>query len=112
MKITNEQACELLELWREGDSTETWEDGAYPLKFKMVKTELIDTTRWSYVHEVVYQDLTTGKFYSSSYSTGATECQDERPYEYDGDEIGLTEVEPIEKVVIEYVVKQNLSKGE
>jgi hypothetical protein len=110
--ITNEQACELLELYREGDTTEDWDCGEYPLKFKLMESELIDTTRWSAIYSVVYQDLTTGKYYQSSYSTGATECQEERPYEYDGAEIELTEVVPVEKTVIEYVVKKNSSKSE
>ena len=51
---------------------------------------IIDTTRWSIVHEIVFADK--GKFYMTTYSEGATECQDERPWEYD-DEIECTEVE-------------------
>lgn len=100
MKITQQQAQELLELYRVGDTTEDWDN--FDLKFKLIQSELIETKRWSHVYEVVYQDLTTGKFYSSIYSTGATECQDETPYEYEK-EVELVEVEPKEKVIIEYV---------
>ncbi len=51
---------------------------------------IIDTTRWSIVHEIVFADK--GKFYRTTYSEGATECQDERPWEYE-DEIECEEVE-------------------
>lgn len=105
MIITNQQACDLLELFRVGDNTSDWDD--FELNFELIKSELVDTTRWSHVHEVVYKDLDTGKFYISSYSTGATECQDESPYEYDGEEIELTEVVPVEVTKIEYQVKES-----
>lgn len=52
--------------------------------------KIIDTTRWSIVHEIVFEDK--GKFYQTTYSEGATEMQDERPWEYD-DEVECTEVE-------------------
>lgn len=55
-----------------------------------VVDRIIDTTRWSIVHEIVFED--NGKFYMTTYSEGATECQDERPWEYD-DEVKCTEVE-------------------
>lgn len=51
---------------------------------------IIDTTRWSIVHEIVFEDK--GKFYMTTYSEGATEYQDERPWEYE-DEVKCTEVE-------------------
>ena len=52
--------------------------------------KIIDTTRWSIVHEIVFEDK--GKFYQTTYSEGATEYQDERPWEYE-DEIECMEVE-------------------
>jgi len=62
--------------------------------------EIVDTTRWSVVHErIVRYD---GKLYSAPYSEGATESQDESPYEYDADMIECEEVEPYEKTVIAY----------
>lgn len=51
---------------------------------------IIDTTRWSIVHEIVFED--NGKFYQTTYSEGATEMQDERPWEYE-DEVECEEVE-------------------
>lgn len=55
-----------------------------------VVDQIIDTTRWSIVHKIVFED--NGKFYQTTYSEGATEMQDERPWEYD-DEVECTEVE-------------------
>lgn len=105
MKISKGVAQELLELGV-GDSTADWEDDngeEYPLKFKLVRAKMIDNSRWSIIHEVVYKDEKSGKFYLSTYSIGATECQDESPYEYE-EEVELTEVAPVEVTVIKYEV--------
>ena len=51
---------------------------------------IIDTGRWSIFHEIVFAD--NGKFYKTTYSEGATEYQDESPWEYD-DEVECIEVE-------------------
>lgn len=67
-----------------------------------IKTDIIDTSRWSIINEIVFEDLSDGKFYSTTYSVGATECQDESPWEYDGDEIECYQVEPKEVIKIEY----------
>lgn len=105
MKVSSDVAKELIDL-RVGGNTKEWGYGdneEFPVNFEMVQSELVDTSRWSNIHEVVYKDLDSGKFYSSIYSVGATECQDERPYENDGDEIEFTEVVLKEVIKIEYV---------
>lgn len=61
---------------------------------------IINTTRWSIIHEIVFENQ--GKFYMTTYSEGATECQDEKPWEYD-DEIKCTEVELKEVKVKKWV---------
>lgn len=101
MIVTNEQAVELLDLYNKGDTTEDWE--GFDLKFELIQEELVDTSRWSHIYERIYKDLNTGKFYATTYSSGATECQDERPYEYDGEMVELVEVVPTEVVKIEYL---------
>ena len=65
---------------------------------------IIDTTRWSIVHEIIFED--NGKFYQTTYSEGATEMQDERPWEYE-DEVECEEVE-----LREEKVKKWMSVGE
>jgi len=101
MYVTNEQAVELLGLYKKGDTTEEWE--CFDLKFELIQEELVDTSRWSHIYERVYKDLNTGKFYATNYSSGATEYQDERPYEYDGEMVEFVEVVPTEVVKIEYL---------
>jgi hypothetical protein len=63
----------------------------------IVEDKIVDTSRWSIIHSIIfYHD---GKYYESSYSVGATENQDERPYEYDDDEIECPEMVRVKKVV-------------
>ena len=67
---------------------------------EIISDQIIENTRWSILHERIFKH--DGKFYQTIYSVGATEIQDESPYEYDGDEIECTEVRPVEKVVTVY----------
>lgn len=60
----------------------------------VVSDKIIDTTRWSTIHELIFKD--DGKFWVTGYSRGSTEIQDESPWEYDGDEIECTEVHEVE----------------
>ena len=71
-------------------------------QYEIIKDEIIDTSRWSVHHEVIFQDVITEKYYYTTYSCGSTEQQMEYPYEYGPDEIECPEVEPFEKTVIEY----------
>ena len=65
-----------------------------------VYDKIIGTRRWSVDHERVFSY--EGRFYLTRYSEGATESQDERPYEYEDDEIECVEVFPFEKTVTVY----------
>lgn len=56
----------------------------------IVEDKVVDNTRWSIIHEIVFED--NGKFYQTEYSVGATEMQSEEPWEYE-DEVECTEVE-------------------
>lgn len=58
-----------------------------------VLEEIFDKRRWSIVYRRVFKF--EGRFYETMYSIGATESQDEHPYEYDPDEIECKEVYPI-----------------
>ena len=62
-----------------------------------IEENIIDRNRWSIYYEMIfkYKD----KFYSTCFSRGATEMQEERPYEYDPDEIECYEVHQIWKTV-------------
>ena len=66
------------------------------LPYSAILDNIVDTSRWSIHHEIVFEDK--GKFYSTHYSEGATEYQDESPWECEKD-IECTEVE-LKEVVI------------
>ena len=57
---------------------------------------ITDTSRWSVHHEIIFKD--NGKFYKTHYSHGATEYQDESPWEYE-EEVECKEVQQVEKLV-------------
>jgi hypothetical protein len=69
--------------------------------FEVIQDRIIDTSRWSVHHEIVVKHTETNKFYKTTYSKGATEYQDEQPFE-DDDEVILKEVIPVETAVIVY----------
>lgn len=66
---------------------------------EIIENEIIDTSRWSTHYRLIFKK--DYKYYQTFYSQGATESQDERPWEYE-DEVECVEVEPYEKMVIEY----------
>ena len=72
-----------------------------PDGFEKVEDKIVENSRWSIIHSMIFKF--EGKFYESDYSVGATEQQDESPYEYDGDGEGM--VECLEVVQEEQTVK-------
>jgi len=82
---------------------QTMQDLAFddaPEGFKVIENVIQDTSRWSVQSMLIFSH--EDKFYRSYYQRGATEYQDECPYEYDGAEIEVTEVEPYEVTVTKY----------
>lgn len=75
------------------------------LPINAVVDEIIDTTRWSIVHEIVFED--NEKFYQTIYSEGATEMQLESPWEYEN-EVECTEVELREVKVKKWIPVEDL----
>lgn len=63
---------------------------------KVLEDNIVDNSRWSIIHEMVFEH--EGKFYSTTYSVGATERQDESPWEYE-DEVECVEVHKVEKIM-------------
>ena len=62
--------------------------------------EIVDSSRWSIRYRLVFQY--GDKVYQTYYSVGATENQDESPWEYD-DKIKCTEVLEVEVLVKKWV---------
>jgi len=69
---------------------------------EMVEDNIIDNTRWSIIHKMVfrYKD----RFYQVIYSEGATEQQEEIPFEHAAEEIECPEVEQKEVKVKKWVL--------
>lgn len=68
--------------------------------------EIVDTSRWSIQYDFVFKYQ--GKIYQTGYQVGATEQQDEGPWEYDK-VVACYEVEPYEKTVTEYRLVEQCS---
>ena len=60
------------------------------LPWTALEDKIIDCSRWSIHHEIIFED--NGKYWKTWYSVGATEEQEERPWDYE-DEVKCTEVE-------------------
>jgi len=67
--------------------------------FEIVKDEIVSNSRWSILHDLIVKK--DDEFYLVEYSVGATEQQDERPFEYD-DEVVLKQVFPATKTIVVY----------
>lgn len=68
--------------------------------FETVESNIVDTSRWSIINDIVIKRKSDGKFFRDEYSVGATESQEESPYEYS--EPNFSEVFPVETKVIVY----------
>lgn len=73
-----------------------------PDKYEVVLNDLYGHSRWSLLFKMVFKDKSSDRHYITRYSQGATECQDERPYDDSPDEIECVEVMQVETVVTQY----------
>ncbi len=67
----------------------------------IISDKIIDHCRWTIRHELIFNHIPTGKIYRTYYHVGATEQQDERPWEYD-EFVECEEVEAYEKTITDY----------
>jgi len=70
-----------------------------------IESNFVEAGRWSNHFDAIFKDTSTGKHYVTKYSKGATEMQDEQPFEYGPDEIECNEVELREVTTTEWVCK-------
>ena len=87
MQLTSEEGRLVI-----GDDHDDW---------AKVKEEIIDTRRWLVRRLGVFKHIPSGKFYQICWSEGATEQQDEQPFEFGTPE--LTEVVEKETLVKTWV---------
>jgi hypothetical protein len=73
------------------------------LPYTAILDEITDTSRWSVHHRIIF--AYRGRFYETNYSVGATEMQDESPWEYD-DQVECIEVELKEVKVKKWIIKE------
>ena len=66
-----------------------------------VECEISSVSKWSINYRMVFK-TPDGEFYSSFYSEGATELQDECAYDYEGKEVDCFKVKKVEKLVTVY----------
>jgi hypothetical protein len=66
------------------------------LPFSAVEDIITHSSRWHEHHKIVFEY--EGKFYRTTYRVGATEMQEEYPWD-DKDEIECTEVRKVQKMV-------------
>lgn len=67
---------------------------------QVIEDTIEEHSRWSVLHNLIFKH--EGKCYQTHYSVGATEYQDERPWEYE-DEVECTEVKQVEVTVKKWV---------
>lgn len=67
-----------------------------------IENKITGTSRWSITHRIVFKK--DDKLYRAHYSVGATEMQDEGPWE-NVDEVECVEVEAAPETIIVYVPK-------
>lgn len=75
---------------------DTLEDGS-----NVVRDKISGKSRWSIDHEMIFRDE-DGKLYRAHYRVGATESQDESPWEHEK-EVSAAEVKEVDVVVKDYV---------
>jgi len=68
--------------------------------YEVISNKILSKGRWNYRSELIVKTISDGRFWKSFYSKGATESQDEAPYEY-GDVI-FEEVFPKKVEVLIY----------
>ena len=86
--------------FKKQDLKDLVDDGCETLE--KVEERCTGRSRWSLNYCMVFKDTGSGRFYMANYSVGATEQQDEGPFEYEPDEVECVEMRPVEKVVTVY----------
>lgn len=77
-------------------------DGSAAGGLEKISDTITGKSRWTVNYALVFRNTANGRFYEVGYSVGATESQDEGPFEYEPDLIPCHEVRPVEKVVTVY----------
>lgn len=74
--------------------------------WEKIEENVVDTSRWSIRYVGIFKHIPSGKYYQMSWSVGATEYQDERPFDYEDPD--LIEVEQVEVKVLVWQKKEKV----
>jgi len=73
----------------------------YNEDFEVIKDEIYDDgARWTNTYELIVKRILDNKYFRSYYTRGATEYQEQGPWEYENPK--FIEVFPVEKTIIVY----------
>jgi hypothetical protein len=75
-----------------------------PDGYEVIETTIVEQGRWVVSYDQVFKY--GGKYYSTYFDKGATECQDWQPYQECPEEIEVQEVGPVERTVTVYEPKE------
>lgn len=78
-------------------------------KHTVVENTIIGHSRWSIDYELVVQREIDKTYWSAVYSVGATESQEERPFEEHGD-VTFGQVFPVQVSVTKYMTQSEIEK--
>ena len=70
---------------------------------EIVEDTIVGTGRWTITHRIVF--LFGNQFYTRTYNVGATEYQDEGPFEFEDDWVECPEVFEVQKTITVYEEK-------
>lgn len=72
--------------------------------YERISDEIVDTSRWSIHHYMIFKY--EGNFYGVGYTRGATESQDEYPFEYEPSMVECDDLIAQTVTKIEYIPKE------
>lgn len=70
---------------------------------KIIERKIVDRKRWSLQYQLIFKDLLNNKHYLTHYWEGATEIQEQSPFEGEPDMIECHEVEKVKVERTEWV---------
>ena len=107
MKVERKIAQDMVYcMYAPGDRYETGN-----LLFELVTQEILDKSRWSVEYMRIYKELTSEKFYQTFYSEGATEMQDESPYEHEDNLVEFVEVIRVPVQTYQYMTQEEFDRS-
>jgi len=79
-------------------------------KHTVVENTIIGHSRWSIDYELVVERESDKTYWSAVYGVGATEMQEERPFEDEGD-VTFGQVFPVQVSVTKYLTQSEIDKS-